>query len=97
MGDNFFNKLWIKLFDKKNYNNYKYNLSKKKKSDYYNQYIDEKITDILSKIENNKEISFLHSGHLGDLIYSLPLVKELSKTHKCNFYIQVNKNYIYGF
>lgn len=91
MGDNFFNKLWIKFFNKKNYNNYKYNLNQKKKFDYYNQYIDKKIIDILSKVENNKEISFLHSGHLGDIIYSLPLVKELSKTHKCNFYIQINK------
>ena len=34
---------------------------------------------------------FLHSGQLGDLIYSLANIKELSKSHKCKLYIQTNK------
>tara|TARA_Y100000590_G_scaffold31736_1_gene35083 strand:+ start:11513 stop:12427 length:915 start_codon:yes stop_codon:yes gene_type:complete len=46
---------------------------------------------IKDKIENNKKITFLHSGHLGDLIYALPVIKELSKSHECYFYIQSNK------
>ena len=33
-------------------------------------------------------ISFLHYGHLGDIINSLPVIKELSKTKKCFLYIQ---------
>ena len=28
---------------------------------------------------------------MGDVVNSLPIVKELSKTHKCNFYIQAKK------
>jgi len=43
------------------------------------------------KIKKNKRISFLHSGHCGDIIFSLPVIKELSKTHECNLYIRVNK------
>ena len=36
-------------------------------------------------------MNFLHSGHCGDLIYSLALIKELSKSHKCNLFIGVGK------
>ena len=49
------------------------------------------ILEIQKKIENNKELSFLHSGRLGDLIYSLATIKEMSKSHKCRLYIQVEK------
>tara|TARA_B110000967_G_C18856555_1_gene547575 strand:+ start:704 stop:1615 length:912 start_codon:yes stop_codon:yes gene_type:complete len=91
MGDNSFSRLWVKLFNKKNYNNYKYNLNQKKKLNYYNQNIDKDIKDISRKLEHKKSLSFLHSGHLGDIIYSLPLIKELSKNYECNFYLQVNK------
>ena len=38
-----------------------------------------------------KEISFLHSGHLGDVINALPVIKELSKNHICNLYLQTKK------
>lgn len=39
-----------------------------------------------------KEItSFLHSGNIGDIIYSLPAVYELSKNGKAHFYLQVNQ------
>ena len=37
------------------------------------------------------EISFLHSGRIGDVIYSLPTIKELSKSHKCKLYVQIEK------
>ena len=33
----------------------------------------------------------MHAGHLGDVLNSLPVIKELSKTHNCNLYIQANK------
>ena len=52
---------------------------------------EKKIINIQKKIESKKELSFLHYGHLGDVVNSLPIVKELSKTHKCNFYIQAKK------
>ena len=49
------------------------------------------IDDIYYTIQHNKEINFLHSGHCGDLIYSFAVIKKLSLTHKCNFYVGLNK------
>ena len=46
----------------------------------------------ISRAVEQKEISFLHSGHLGDVINSLPIIKELSKNSKCSLYLQVGKN-----
>ena len=50
-----------------------------------------KLNNIQNQIKNKNELSFLHSGHSGDIINALPVIKELSKTHKCNLYIQINK------
>ncbi len=84
-------KIWFKIFNKTKYQNLK-NLEKKNKDLYnYRSNIYKKIVEIKNNIENKKELSFLHSGHLGDIIYSLPVIKELSKTHKCHLYIQSNK------
>ena len=84
-------KLWYKIFDKNKYQNFKYKAALADRVKYYNTQIYDKILEIQKKIENNKELSFLHSGHLGDIVYSLPVIKELSKNHNCNLYIQINK------
>jgi hypothetical protein len=87
----FFTKLWYKFFNKEKYIDLK---NEKRTSDqvkYYNSRIYAQILEIQKKIENNKELSFLHSGRLGDLIYSLATIKELSKSHKCKLYIQIEK------
>ena len=53
--------------------------------------------------ENNKvfdtksEINFLHSGTSGDLIYALAVLNKISLTHKCNFYVNVNKKFTYEY
>ena len=91
MLNNFFTKLWYKFFNKEKYIDLK---NEKRTSDqvkYYNSRIYAQILEIQKKIENNKELSFLHSGQLGDLIYSLATIKELSKSHKCKLYIQIDK------
>ena len=49
------------------------------------------LKSIFLLLQGAVEISFLHSGHLGDVINALPIIKELSKTHTCNLYLQVNK------
>ena len=57
------------------------------------------IDDIYYAIQHNKEINFLHSGHCGDLIYSFAVIKKSSFTHKCNFYVglnKINKSYYKG-
>ena len=84
-------KLWYKIFDKNKYQNFKYKAALADRVKYYNTQIYDKILVIQKKIENNTELTFLHSGHLGDIVYSLPVIKELSKNHICNLYIQINK------
>ncbi len=78
-------KIFYKLFkDKKDYKN----LSQLEK--YENKYR-KIINDIHIAIKEKKELNFLHSGHCGDLIYSFAVIKKLSLTHKCNFYVGLNK------
>ena len=91
MSNNFLTKLWYKIFNKGKYIDLK---NEKRTSDrvkYYNSRIYLQILEIQKKIKNNKELSFLHSGRLGDLIYSLATIKELSKSHKCKLYIQIEQ------
>ena len=91
MSSNFLIKLWYKIFNKGKYLDLKDEKRTTDRVKYYNSNIYAQILEIQSKIENNKELSFLHSGRLGDLIYSLATIKELSKSHKCRLYIQVEK------
>ena len=88
-------KLFYKLTNKDKHFHYKMNLKKdaaiKQNIKTFETEIEKKIINIQKNIENKKELSFLHYGHLGDVVCSLPVIKELSKTHKCNFYIQTNK------
>lgn len=84
-------KIFYKFFDKSKYQELKTFEKKKVILDQYNSNIYNAILKIRRKIEEKNELNFLHSGHLGDIIYSLPLIKELSKTHKCNLFIGVGK------
>jgi len=87
MNKNFF----LKFINKEKYVELKHKKKVKENIKVYNEKIKNKILEIHNKIQKNKELNFLHSGHLGDLIYSLPLIKKLSETKKCNLYIEVNK------
>lgn len=62
-------------------------IKQKKLNKEINLYI-EKVSEI---IEQKKVINFLHSGHLGDLINSLPVIKEIAKNNECNLYINLEK------
>ena len=88
-------KLFYKLTNKDKHFHYKMNLKKaaniKQNVRLFKKEFKQKIINIQKSIENKKELSFLHYGHLGDVVNSLPVIKELSKTHKCNFYIQAKK------
>ncbi len=86
-----FNKFFLKLFNKKKYSSLKYQQKLKEKSDFYENQIKDKIIHIDKIIKKYETINFLHSGHLGDIIYALPLIKRLSVSKKCNLFIQVNK------
>ena len=91
MSNNFLIKLWYKFFSKNKYWHLK-NIEKTANNvKYYDSRIYVQILEVQKKIENNKELSFLHSGRIGDVIYSLPTIKELSKSHKCKLYVQIEK------
>ena len=84
-------KYYYKLFDNKKYLKLKeQNLIQETVKIFENRY-KSYLFGIENKIKNNKKITFLHSGHLGDLIYALPVIKELAKDPECHFYIQANK------
>ena len=65
--------------------------NKKNKEEIFKNSIEPRIQHIRETISSKKNISFLHYGHLGDIINSLPVIKEISKSAKCTLYIQKNK------
>ena len=80
-------KFWYKLTNKEKYSNYKIFLNKKENIKIFKNKFENKLNNIQNNIKNKNELSFLHSGHSCDIINALPVIKELSKTHKCNYYI----------
>ena len=85
-----FKKFFYKLTNKKKYQSLKSELIKNHRLKILKSGFEKEIIDIQEKLQKN-EISFLHSGHLGDVINALPILKELSNKHKCNLYLQVGK------
>ena len=87
-------KTLYKIFkSKKSYNNIKPELKNEEKINFFKKKYEKLIINIRENIDNKKELNFFHSGPIGDLIYSLATIKEISKTHKCNFLININKKY----
>ena len=84
-------KLFYKITNKEKYIKLKNDLFLEKKIKILKSGFEQEINKISSKLDQ-KEISFLHSGHLGDVINALPILKELSKKSKCNLYLQVGKD-----
>lgn len=84
-------KYWYKYTNKKKYRSLKNKLNQEKRIKRYNRDYSSVIQGILHKIQLQKKLSFRHSGHLGDIVYSLPVIKELSKTHNCTLYIRADK------
>ena len=95
MSSNFFEKLILKIFNKRKYNQIKNKENINKNIEFYNSNIKNKIEEISKILDTKKELNFVHSGHLGDIIYSLPLIKELSKNYSCNYYLRINKKLRY--
>mgnify|MGYP001277952883 FL=1 len=85
-------KIYYKLFKSKDrYNKFKLDQTIIKQQNLFEEKFKNKLFDISNSINNKKTLNFLHSGHCGDLIYSLALIKELSKSHQCNLFIGVGK------
>ena len=89
-----FKKTFYKLFkSQKEYNNIKHMLKDEEKIALFEKNYEKLITNIQKNIDKKKELNFFHSGPIGDLIYSLATIKEISKSHKCNFLINLNKKF----
>ena len=70
-------KIWLKLFNRAQYLSYKNSKNEEGKRKIYQTKV-KKILDSYDEIlSKKKEINFLHSGHLGDIIYSLPVIKDV--------------------
>ena len=87
----FFKKYFYKFTNKLEYKEIKNLESIAKNKIKFHQKYEPYINKIQNIINTKKNISFLHSGHSGDIINILPVIKELSKNHECNLYIRVNK------
>ncbi len=84
-------KLWLKIFNKKKYSKLKNERSVIYNKNLFNKNIKKRLQDIDEVLKSKKEISFLHSGNLGDVINSLPVIKEISKNKRCSLFIEKNK------
>ena len=84
-------KILYKFINKDKYKELKNKLLVDKKTQILKSGFEDEINKIFKATEQ-EEISFLHSGHLGDVINALPVLKQLSKKSKCNLYLQVGKN-----
>ncbi len=85
-----FYKYLYKFFNKKKYQQYKKDKRISLDKKIFQDNFEKKINLIQQKIKNQSHLNFKHSGHIGDIINILPIIKKLSKSHKCNLYIQLN-------
>ena len=83
---NFFNK----FFNKSKHNQAKIDKQKKRDVEIFRRKYENYIYGVQKALKTKKEIAFLHSGHIGDIINVLPIIKEISKTHRCKFFIGIN-------
>ena len=83
---NFFNK----IINKEKNNQKKIEKQKKKDVEVFKNRYEKHINSIQKILKEKKDITFLHSGHIGDIINILPIIKEISKNHSCKLYIGIN-------
>ena len=68
-----------------------FNNKSKDKEKKYTNFVLPKIQNYSNIIASKDVISFLHYGHLGDIVDSLPVIQEISKNKICDLYIQSEK------
>ncbi len=86
-------KIYYKIFKKKNKDLFK----TQKKIDNFKNNFEKEILNINNAINSKQELNFFHSGPLGDLIYSLPVINKLSENHKCNLFVNLNKKFTFEY
>tara|TARA_B110000971_G_scaffold217722_1_gene255155 strand:- start:1235 stop:2158 length:924 start_codon:yes stop_codon:yes gene_type:complete len=89
---NFLLRSFYKIFlSEEKYKNYKNFFKLEKEIKYFKKNLEPYLFEIQEKLKKKKEISILHSGHTGDIINILPIIKQISKAHVCKLYINLNK------
>jgi hypothetical protein len=88
--NNLISQFFYKIFNKNKYKKNKNLIQIEKDKIIFNKKYKNYIDLIQESLIKKKEISFLHSGHTGDIINILPILRELSKTHTCKLYIKLN-------
>ncbi len=83
-------KIILKIFNKKQYKT-------NKDLELYNSSYKKIIESTSYNIQSKTKLNFLHSGHVGDIVTSLAVIKKLSLTHECNLYINLNKKVGYEY
>lgn len=83
-------KFFLKRFNKPAYYIYKQKVQNDNLVYNFKKKFEPNLKNIQKALEEKQEINFKHSGHMGDLIYALPIIKEIAKTKKCNLFIRVN-------
>ena len=88
--NNFLKKYWYKFYK---YNHEESKILKKTEEDkkIFQEKFEAQINSIHNKIDSNKPLNLLHSGHAADIVNVLPVIKELSKKHVCNLYIRIDR------
>ena len=76
---NYFLKYWYKFFNKQAYLDYKNANRTESTVRIFKSRYEDQINQIQKKIQNQNKLAFLHSGHIGDIINILPVIKELAK------------------
>ena len=84
-------KRFDKIFNKDKYFKMKFNEQEEKRQSFFLNSFKENINKMRYVLKEKKEINFLHSGQLGDIICSLPVIYSLSKK-KCNLYLNIKNN-----
>jgi hypothetical protein len=88
--NNFLLQFFYKIFDRTRYQKNKNLIKIEKDKKIFKENFENYINSIQVTLKKKKEISFLHSGHTGDIINILPILKELYKTHACKLYIKLD-------
>ena len=83
-------KFYYKRTNPEKYQEYRIQQKNQKFLNSYNNGFKGQIDEINKALNEKNVINFKHSGHIGDLVYALPVIKEISKTKTCNLYVRLN-------
>ncbi|MCF1422179.1 hypothetical protein [Mangrovimonas futianensis] len=86
-------KTWYKLVDRDKYLEIKQEIRQDKVRDKFSPSLMNELSRINNQIATKTSLNFVHSGHMGDLLYALPVIKELSKTKECHLYVKLDEQY----